>query len=136
MNLDKVGITASLICAIHCSLLPIFIVIFPIFSLSLFATETFEWVFLIISLCLCIASLCFGFKKHKSFKAFSFAGMGFALLVIARMFNDHHKHKEFEFDTFNLILLIGGLLVATSHYINNLLCKRCSVCSEDKCCNG
>ena len=136
MNLDKVGITASLICAIHCSLLPILVVIFPIFSLSLFATETFEWIFLLISLCLCIVSLCFGFKKHKSFKAFSFAGMGFALLVIARMFNDHHKHKEIEFDTFNIILLVGGLLVATSHYINNLLCKKCSICSKDKCCNG
>jgi hypothetical protein len=137
LNLDKIGITTSVLCAIHCTLLPILIVAVPIFSISLFATELFEWVILSLSLILCLFSLCFGFQKHKSFKAFSYAGIGFSLLIIARMLHHHFEsNHEFKFDLFNLILLAGGFFVTLSHVINSKLCKKCSVCIKDGCCNG
>ncbi len=136
MNLDKVGIAASSLCVLHCTLLPVLVVLFPIFSISLFATELFEWIFLVVSLILCLTSLCFGYKKHKSFKALSFAGIGFTVLVVARLIHSHNESPHLEFNVFNLILICGGIMVALSHYINTILCKKCQTCSNEGCCNG
>jgi hypothetical protein len=42
--LDKAGMIASITCAIHCMIMPLVITLLPIFGLSLFATEEFEWI--------------------------------------------------------------------------------------------
>jgi len=134
MNLDKIGMWASITCAVHCSVLPFIVVLFPIVGVSLFVTETFEWLFLSASLILNLVSLCFGFRKHKSYIAFSYAGMGFSLLVITHMIKTHaDRNHHFEFDLYNLILFAGGILISLSHYINNKLCHGCKVCHHEGC---
>lgn len=131
MNLDKIGMVASISCAIHCTLLPFIMIAVPTFSVSLFASEEIEWLFLGISFLLNLISLCFGFKKHKSYKAFSFSGIGFGLIVICNMIKIHYsRHNHFEFDLYNIILILGGISIALSYYFNNLLCKNCKVCKE------
>lgn len=128
-KLDKVGFIAALLCAVHCSLLPLMVVIFPILGLSLFVTDFMEWAFLAVSLVIGVTSLCFGFKKHKSYKALLVLSIGFTLVVVIRLMHDHtHHNKNFEFDFYNLVLVVGGLLVATSHIINSYLCNTCERC--------
>lgn len=130
-KLDKIGMSASILCAIHCSLMPFLLLIIPIFSLSLFVTEIFEWVFLILSFLLGISSLCFGYKKHKSYKVFPILCTGFCFLVIGRIMHNHYVHEhEFHFDIYNVVLIMGGLLVAASHYLNSKLCKSCDKCKH------
>jgi hypothetical protein len=132
--LDKAGMIASITCAIHCMIMPLVITLLPIFGLSLFATEEFEWILLMISAMLGITSLCFGFRKHKSFKAFSFLGIGLTFLVIGRLAHEHVSHfRVFTFDIYLLFLVAGAILVALSHWLNNKLCKSCIPCHSSGC---
>jgi hypothetical protein len=132
--LDKAGMVASITCAVHCMIMPLVITLLPIFGLSLFATEEFEWILLMISAMLGITSLCFGFRKHKSFKAFSFLGIGLTFLVIGRLAHEHVSHfRIFTFDIYLLFLVAGAILVALSHWLNNKLCKSCLPCHSSGC---
>jgi hypothetical protein len=132
--LDKAGMVASITCAVHCMIMPLVITLLPIFGLSLFATEEFEWILLMISAMLGITSLCFGFRKHKSFKAFSFLGIGLTFLVIGRLAHEHVSHfRVFIFDIYLLFLVAGAILVALSHWLNNKLCKSCLPCHSSGC---
>jgi hypothetical protein len=115
-------------------IMPLVITLLPIFGLSLFATEEFEWILLMISAMLGITSLCFGFRKHKSFKAFSFLGIGLTFLVIGRLAHEHVSHfRVFTFDIYLLFLVAGAILVALSHWLNNKLCKSCLPCHSSGC---
>lgn len=132
--LDKAGMIASITCAIHCMIMPLVITLLPIFGLSLFATEEFEWILLMISAMLGITSLCFGFRKHKSYKAFSFLGIGLTFLVIGRLAHEHVSHfRTLAFDIYLLFLVAGAILVALSHWLNNKLCKSCPPCHSSGC---
>ena len=128
-DLDKIGTITSFICAIHCFILPFLIVVLPIFSLSLLVTETFEWLFLIATFLLGMTSLCLGYKKHKSYKAIVPLMIGLTLILVIRLFGNHHSH--FEFNIYNFLLLFGGLLISISHQINKYLCNSCKKCSLD-----
>ena len=130
-RLDKIGFNASLMCSIHCTLMPFIFLLIPIFSLSLIVTEILEWVFLILSFLLGISSLCFGYKKHKSYKIFPILTAGLCFLVIGRVMHNHYEtDRHFHFDVYNLVLILGGVLVAFSHYLNNKLCHTCNKCSH------
>jgi hypothetical protein len=132
--LDKAGMIASITCAIHCMIMPLIVTLLPIFGLSLFATEEFEWMLLMVSAMLGLTSLCFGFKKHKSFRAFSFLGIGLTFLVIGRLAHEHVSHfRVFTFDIYLLFLVAGAILVALSHWLNNKLCKSCLPCHSSGC---
>jgi hypothetical protein len=132
--LDKAGMIASITCAIHCMIMPLVVTLLPIFGLSLFATEEFEWMLLMVSAMLGVTSLCFGFKKHKSFRAFSFLGIGLTFLVIGRLAHEHVSHfRVFTFDIYLLFLVAGAILVALSHWLNNKLCKSCLPCHSSGC---
>lgn len=129
-KLDRIGYISSILCALHCTVMPIILIAFPILSLSLFVSETFEWVFLSLSLLLGLTSLCFGYKKHKSFKAFSILATGLVLIVIGRIMHQHTVHqKDIHIDLYNIILFAGGILVALSHKINSMLCNTCTKCN-------
>ena len=47
--MKKVGLWASVICAIHCTVLPLLMVVIPTTGVYLFINETFEFVLLGIS---------------------------------------------------------------------------------------
>ena len=130
-RLDKIGFSASIMCAVHCTLMPFVLLLVPIFGLSLVINEILEWGFLILSFLLGISSLCFGYKKHKSYKIFPILATGFCFLVIGRIMHQHYEvNHHFHFDVYNLVLILGGVLVALSHYLNNKLCHNCNKCSH------
>ncbi len=130
---ERIGFLSSIACAIHCTVLPIAMVCFPIIGFSLVSTELFEWILLSVSLVMGLVSLCFGFRKHKSFKAFSYLGIGSTLIVVARLLHDHNSKSGFHFDYLNMMLILGGFMISASYYINNKLCANCKTCTINGC---
>ncbi|MEY4573415.1 MAG: hypothetical protein RLZ10_2705 [Bacteroidota bacterium] len=131
--IDKVGMFSSVSCAIHCLLMPLVITLVPVFGLSLFVNETFEWGLLVFSAILGVSSLCFGYRKHKSLKAFAYLSSGVMLIVIGRLHHSHSSVHGLELDLFTLVLVFGSILVAASHYLNNKLCGSCKPCQNEGC---
>lgn len=122
--LDKVGFLLSISCAIHCTILPILLVSFPYFAISLFISEKFELYIIIASLILSISSVCLGLKKHKNFKIIPFLALGLMLLLVGKFIVSHDENSHT-----NIYIIFGGLIVGLSHAINYELCKKCKKCN-------
>jgi hypothetical protein len=64
LNLDKLGIGASLLCAIHCALLPVLFTTLPLMGIELLENEQVELGFILFSLVVGCFALYNGYKKH------------------------------------------------------------------------
>lgn len=122
-NLDNIGVTISSLCLIHCILLPILILFFPIISLYYLMNEIYEWVFLCLSIIVGFFSLCLGHKKHKSSLALKTLIFGFTFLVISKIFHNSDNTLH------SVLVLFGGSLIIFSHILNKKLCDSCERCS-------
>lgn len=156
-QLDKAGAMASFLCAIHCAIMPLVVTLLPLLGLSFLASEPVEWALLLLSAGFGTASLCLGFKEHRSRKVFAVLGMGIALLVAGRIFHhlpigaaeiahshDGHGHVHgIEVDntgmaTFGpsvILMVLGGLTMMGAHIFNQMLCRNCRKCSDHECHN-
>lgn len=126
--MKNAGMWASIICAIHCSIMPVVMVLLPTFGIYLFINETIELIILFISLVFNLYNICYGYKSHKSNKAVAFLAIGLFLFLVGRLMHNHNENHKFVFDLFNLCMISGGLLMAFSSYLNNKLCNTCKVC--------
>lgn len=61
---DAIGISASLVCAIHCLLLPVFFSTLPLLGIELMENMTLEIFTIAISLLAGSSALYTGYKKH------------------------------------------------------------------------
>jgi len=120
---DKLGITASLMCAVHCAAMPVLIVILPYIGLSLFLDSKFELFILLLSSLLATLSICFGFKKHNNKKLALMFSVGLLILLLG-----HFCHENNWTSNSYLISIIGGLIITMSHYFNSKLCSMCERC--------
>lgn len=128
LDLDRVGATASMLCAIHCALMPMVITLLPLVGLSFLASEKAEWTLLGLSASLGISSLCWGYREHRRKRALLYLASGLALLASGRIAEERGSVPW----GVGLVVL-GGVTVATSHLINRRLCKSCRVCQEQEC---
>ena len=116
-NTDLFGFFASLLCAIHCCVLPFVMTVGILSGLSWLAEPWVEITFIILSIILASWSLYPSYKKqHHNDKALKIAGVGFALLFISRLVG-HGSSIEV------IAIVIGGLLIAFAHLVNWRLLK-------------
>ena len=121
-NTDFFGFFASLLCAIHCSLLPFVMTIGMLGGLSWLAEPWVEVTFIVLSVVLATMSLYPSYKKqHQNNKALKIAGVGFSLLFISRLVG-HGNSIEV------VTIVVGGLLIAFAHVVNWQLLKKSQVC--------
>ena len=130
--MKKAGVWASIICAIHCTILPLLMILLPTAGVYLFINETFEFVLLGISLVFNMTNVCFGYRQHKSNKAVAVLALGLFVFVVGRLMHRHSEDHEIHFDLFNIFMVAGGLLMALSSLINDKLCSQCYKCGIKK----
>lgn len=129
-KLDRAGVTASFLCAIHCAVMPFIITVLPLLGLGFLASEPVEWALLACSAVLGTLSLCVGFREHKRRRVFGVLGLALAFLVAGRIFHEHHL------DWWGPILMVlGGLTMMSAHVFNRTLCRSCRACNSHGCCN-
>ena len=127
-RLDRAGMTASFLCAIHCALMPLVVTLLPLLGLTFLASEPIEWALLASSATLGTLSLCMGFREHRSRRVFAILGVALALLVVGRIGHSHGAQL------WNVLLLVaGGLTMMGAHIFNHTLCRSCRRCSEHEC---
>lgn len=115
INYDRLGIVASIVCAIHCTLLPLVISTLPILGLNLINNLFFEVSMILISLLIGIYSLRHGFTKHHhKLRPILLFTLGMFFLVLKQVF---HPHQIW-------FLAPAVLLIISAHYINLRLCRK------------
>src|SRR6185295_6719964 len=87
INWDALGIGASLACAIHCALLPLFLTSLPLFGINILNNISFEIIMIGLAFWIGAYSLYHGYKKHhhSSLPLILFSS-GFVFLVLKQFF--------------------------------------------------
>lgn len=133
---DRIGMTASLLCGIHCLCLPWLVVVMPLVSKTFLANPTFERIFMLSSVGL--ASLCaFAVSRaSKNYWPISLVGLGAVTLFWVYM-TAPPDCCALEMDWPNAMgSALGGVCLAGSHWcglrIKKVL-KKGSTCGEQVC---
>ena len=124
INWDALGIGASLACAIHCALLPLFLSSLPLFGVNIIHNIGFEVGMIVIAFCIGSYSLYHGFKKHHhSFTPLLLFIIGFIFLVVKQFF----IHVE------TWLLIPAVFFIITAHLINYRSCRVHDHAHADDC---
>jgi hypothetical protein len=117
--IDRVGATASLLCAVHCVLLPFVLALLPLIGLEFLAGHTFERIFVTCAALLASTSILAGYRRHRRPHALYLMVPGIALLLFGVAINlDVHVVVH------TVAVVSGGVLVAASHVTNLVLSHR------------
>ena len=116
---DRIGATASMLCAVHCALLPFVLALLPLIGLEFLAGHTFERVFVGCAAVLACASLLIAYRRHRRPHALFLMVPGIALLCVGIVVNlDVHVLIH------TACVVTGGVLVACAHVVNLVLAHR------------
>lgn len=131
INYDKLGLTASTICLIHCMILPVLIAASPFLVVFSFVLNpAFELFMAFLALFSVSFTLCLNYSKHKKFIVPSLLVTG-VLIILFKSFNGHSHHDhEVRVDW---VMILGSCLLVVGHVINHNLCKACPACKESEC---
>lgn len=111
---DRIGATASFLCALHCAALPFVIAILPALGLGFLADHRFERIFIAFASCLALVALISGYRRHRVASALYFAGLGLALLWIGAWLFDADRTLVVH----ATMVTLGGCAVAFAHVLN------------------
>ena len=120
INLDRIGITASTLCAIHCAALPFLITVLPMWGMGFLANEAVEITMIAVSLIIGVWSLSAAYRKqHHRIMPILVLISGFICIAFG-----HFSGIEL---LEPILIPLGGFTVATAHCINLRMLKSCPV---------
>ncbi|HET6587409.1 MAG TPA: MerC domain-containing protein [Oleiagrimonas sp.] len=110
---DRVGATASFLCAVHCAVLPFVLALLPLLGLGFLAGHVFERVFVLCAATLAGVVLMAGYRRHLRRAPLMLAVPGLVLLV-AGVCVDLDK----DLLAHAVMVTTGGTLLACAHLVN------------------
>ena len=112
--LDRIGATGSLLCAIHCALLPLLIALLPSLGVSAWLGEGFEQVFVLFATLFGLAVLAWSYRRHRAMRALALLVPGLAVLWVGVLYAPlHHSVVPHA-----VAMTFGGTLVGLAHLAN------------------
>ncbi|WP_347136728.1 MerC domain-containing protein [Parahaliea mediterranea] len=126
LNVDKAAIGLSLVCAIHCLLLPIAVIMLPALAGTAVGDERFHQWMLLAVIPSSLFALTLGCRRHRHLSVLIPGLPGLALLTLAVLFGHDLLGEAGE----KIASLSGASLVAISHLRNHALCgsAQCDDC--------
>lgn len=110
LNLDFIGFTASILCALHCAALPLILAVTATTGSSFIENSGIEVLVIATSVIIAGAAVFKGYLKHKQTKPLYFIAIGFILLIAGHAF--HSLVLEV------ILISIGAVFIASAHVTN------------------
>jgi len=110
---DRLGVAGSLVCALHCALLPVGISLAPTLGALGVGVVDLDQAFVMFASALGIFTLSLGYRKHRALKALALLVPGLLMLWLGA-FTTLHDHSLLH----ALLMTLGGLLIAAAHVAN------------------
>lgn len=124
INWDALGVSASLACAIHCALLPLFLTSLPLFGINIIDNLQFELFMIALAFGIGAFSLYHGWKKHHHNKwPLIIFSTGMLCLFAKEIWHAYHL----------LLLIPAVLLIVGAHFYNFRLCRAAKHCHSSDC---
>lgn len=130
-SLDGMAIAMSAACVIHCLLLPVLIILFPILGSTVLADESFHGLLLVLIIPSSALALYLGCRQHGDGSVLWLGMGGICLLGLAAGLGVGSLGIFHE----KLLTGIGGALLAVGHALNFRRC-RARRCEEHAACFG
>ncbi|GHH48412.1 MULTISPECIES: MerC domain-containing protein [Gammaproteobacteria] len=112
--LDRFGATGSLLCAVHCAVLPLALAVAPSLGLSFWLGDTVERTIVVFVTLLGLFSLLLGYRRHHALRALGLLLPGLAALWAGVLYDPlHHAAVPHA-----VVMTLGGTLVAVAHLMN------------------
>lgn len=142
--LDSLAISMSVICAVHCLLTPLLVILFPILTTTFWVDQDFHLWMLFFVLPTTSLAVFLGCRKHKDRFVIGLSSVGLACLFAVCLYESffhilHHstvcahcaqgKFKD-HLTPAMYINILGGPLLASAHVRNYRLCRRLE-CTHD-----
>jgi len=112
--LDRVGATGSLLCAIHCALLPMVLAMLPSLGIAAWLGEDFERGFVLFATLLGLFTLAWGYRRHRAVRALGLLLPGLGILWLSVLYAPLHHALVAHAAT----MTVGGTLVGLAHLAN------------------
>lgn len=113
---DRVGISTSILCVLHCLLTPVLLMVAPLVGSTLHSS----WVHpLMVSVAVPVAvwALWAGYRHHRRVSTLVLGGIGIVLIAAALIFGNDHDNREV------ILMVAAGIFLASAHYRNLTACK-------------
>lgn len=140
---DKLAISMAAVCAVHCLLTPVAIVMLPIVATSFLVDQNFHLWMLYLVIPTTSFAIFMGCRQHKDKWVFTLSAIGLCILISALIYERGHTpaaelaagahcqhcvggHSE-EGQPLSVaawINTLGGLFLASGHIRNYRLCRR------------
>lgn len=114
---DRLGISTSILCILHCLLTPVLIVLMP-FAGHALAHSWFHWVIVSLVVPVAIWALWNGYRLHKQKRVLWLGSVGLTLVCLALYFGEDSLNAEIA------LMVTGGVLLTFAHYSNLRQCQR------------
>lgn len=114
--LDRLGISASLLCILHCVLTPLLVVMVPFVGTQL-AHGWFHAVIAAIVVPVAVWALWNGYRQHNDARVLWLGGIGLGFVALALLLPGEVLQREF------ILMSIGGLSLAGAHLLNLRRCQ-------------
>ncbi|WP_167014498.1 MerC domain-containing protein [Chitinophaga sp. Cy-1792] len=112
LNLDALGIGASVLCAVHCALLPLFITAIPLLGMALPGHGWMEYAMLSFSFIVGCFALGRGYYlRHRKSQPLLLFILGFICLVAG-----HFLHWAAAWEA--TVIAIGAIIIIIAHLLN------------------
>ncbi|QNL47980.1 MerC domain-containing protein [Olivibacter sp. SDN3] len=125
-KMDRVGFTASALCAVHCALMPFIITLLPLIGLEFLSSAWFEIGIIALSIAIGLSSLIPSYLKyHRKTMPITLLVIGFVLIFGAHLLGFHEWEP--------VLVPMGGFTIAGAHFLNWKYNKpfHCDDCRRD-----
>ena len=126
-NSDKIAMTLSMMCVIHCFFVPSFLILGAGYLSFAIDNEFVHKAIVLLALPISIFALTIGYKNHKTSSFIPMAVFGLALLILAVVLGESILGEAGE----QIMSLLGSITLAYAHYKNYETCKALDCACHD-----
>lgn len=113
-NLDAIGVTASILCAVHCAIVPLAVSTLPILGVSILHNVLFEYGMIALAFIIGTTALWHGFHRHhRRLSPWLLFTCGMSFLIAKEIWADY----ELAF------LPCAVVLIVAAHWLNYRWCR-------------
>lgn len=117
--IDRTAIGLSIICTLHCLLLPIAMTILPALTATSFGDETFHRLLLVAVLPTSMIALTMGCRKHRNWGVVGTGLSGLIILTLVVFAGQDLLGQAGE----KMATVLGAGIIAFGHLRNHILCR-------------
>jgi hypothetical protein len=126
INWHALGISASIICAIHCAVVPLLLSSLPLFGVNIIENLWVELLLLGTAFVIGATTLWHGYKKHHHKKTpMLLFSAGMLLFIVHQLYETSYGIWTF--------IIPGVTAIISAHLLNHRKCRMAHHCHTDDC---